>query len=117
MKLEGVSSIKSINNNVNYLSKREGNFDNKQSPAEKNSNENINNMERDLIQAIESANKKLEAKNTELKFSIHEQTKAIMVKIINKDTDEVVKEIPPEKILDMVGKFMEMAGILVDKKI
>jgi flagellar protein FlaG len=30
--------------------------------------------------------------------------------------DEVIREIPPEKILDMVAKMMELAGILVDEK-
>jgi len=37
--------------------------------------------------------------------------------IINDETDEVIREIPPEKILDMVAKMWELAGIMVDRKI
>ena len=40
-----------------------------------------------------------------------------MVKVINEETGEIIREIPPEKILDMVAKMWELAGILVDRKI
>ena len=53
---------------------------------------------------------------TQLEFSIHEGTKEIMVKVINTDTKEVVREIPAEKILDMVAKIWELAGIIVDER-
>lgn len=69
-----------------------------------------------LIDAIEKANKAIAGANREFKFSIHAKTKAIMVKVIDSDTNEVVREIPPEKILDMVARMWEMAGILVDER-
>ena len=40
-----------------------------------------------------------------------------MVKVIDQNTDEIIREIPPEKILDMVAALWEMAGIIVDRKI
>lgn len=39
-----------------------------------------------------------------------------MVKVINTDTDEVIRQIPNEKILDMVAKMCEMSGIMVDER-
>ncbi|MDD2574742.1 MAG: flagellar protein FlaG, partial [Firmicutes bacterium] len=30
---------------------------------------------------------------------------------------EIIREIPPEKILDMVAKIWELAGLMVDRKI
>lgn len=69
-----------------------------------------------IIDAIEKANKQLEIKGTSLRFSIHEVTKQIMVKIVSNDTEEVIKEVPPEKILDMVADMMVRAGIIVDKR-
>ncbi len=68
----------------------------------------------EVIKAIETANKKFEFYDTRLEFSIHEKTHEIMIKVVR--NDEVIREIPPEKILDMVAKMMEMAGILVDEK-
>lgn len=69
-----------------------------------------------LIDAIEKANRAISGANRRFEFSIHEKTKQIMVKVINSDTNELVKEIPPEKILDMVARMWEMSGILVDER-
>jgi len=73
--------------------------------------------EKKLIEAIEKANKTLMGVNTSFEFIIHEQTKEIMVRVINSETNEVIREIPPEKILDLVAKIWELAGILVDERI
>lgn len=67
-----------------------------------------------VIDAIEQANSKLEIHDTRLEFSIHEETNEIMIKVYR--DDQLIREVPPEKILDMVAKFMEMAGLLVDEK-
>lgn len=72
--------------------------------------------EHEVIQAIEKANKHIKTYDRKLEFSIHDSTKQIMVKVINTDTDQVIREIPSEKILDMVAHMWEVAGILVDEK-
>ena len=38
------------------------------------------------------------------------------IKIIDKDTKKVLKEIPPEKTLDMIAKVWELAGLMLDEK-
>lgn len=70
---------------------------------------------RELEKAVDKANKVFN-ESTHLKFEIHDKTKDIMIKIVNDETGEVVKEIPPKKILDMVAKMCEIAGIIVDEK-
>ncbi|MBO5166787.1 MAG: flagellar protein FlaG [Lachnospiraceae bacterium] len=67
-----------------------------------------------IKKAVESLNKKME--HSEAVFGIHEETNRVTIKIVNKDTKEVIKELPPEKTLDMIAKVWEMAGILVDEK-
>jgi flagellar protein FlaG len=89
--------------------------DNRHRDAPRQSSMSIS--EQQLIEAIEKANKALRGADKRFEFSIHEGTKEIMVKVINDETDEIIREIPPEKILDMVAKMWEMAGILVDRKI
>ncbi|GHU41969.1 hypothetical protein FACS1894111_05110 [Clostridia bacterium] len=49
-------------------------------------------------------------------FGIHEKTKSVTIKIVDKKTHETIKEYPPEKTLDMIAKVWELAGILVDTK-
>lgn len=68
------------------------------------------------IKMIEKANKAITGATCSFEYSIHEGTKEIMVKVINKETQEVIREIPPEKILDMVAKMWELAGIVVDER-
>lgn len=55
-------------------------------------------------------------RNTIAEFGYNEPTKRITIKIKDKDTDEVIKEIPSEKALEMLAKAWELAGILVDEK-
>jgi len=68
------------------------------------------------IEMIEKANKAITGATCRFEYSIHEETKEIMVKVINKETQEIIREIPPEKILDMVAKMWELVGILVDER-
>ena len=35
----------------------------------------------------------------------------LTIKLVDKDTKEVIKELPPEKTLDMIAKVWDMAGI------
>ena len=72
--------------------------------------------EKAWISVIEKANKALTGSVCNFEFSIHEVTKSIMVKIIDKETKEIIREIPPEKILDMIAKMWELAGIVVDER-
>ncbi len=69
-----------------------------------------------LKKMIAEMNKKINNTNEEAVFGVHEETNRIMIKILDKDTKEVIKEFPPEKTLDMIARIWEMAGILVDEK-
>lgn len=64
--------------------------------------------------AVKRANLRME--HTRCEYSYHKKTNRVSIKVINADTDEVIREIPPEKSLDMLQKMWEMAGILVDEK-
>lgn len=67
-----------------------------------------------LKKAIEQFNSS--CGNSEAVYGIHEGTNRVTIKIVDKDTKKVIKELPPEKTLDMIARVWEMAGILVDEK-
>lgn len=78
-----------------------------------------NNSQQPSEKAIQNALKDISKKlndNTIAEFGYHEGTKRIMIKIKDKDTDEVIKEVPAEKTLDLIQKAWELAGLLVDEK-
>ncbi|OGO83307.1 MAG: hypothetical protein A2Y21_08210 [Clostridiales bacterium GWC2_40_7] len=62
--------------------------------------------EKVVIDAIDRVNRAISGANRRFEFSIHEKTKEIMIKVVDSDTNQVVREIPPEKILDMVANMM-----------
>ncbi|MEK3760782.1 flagellar protein FlaG [Paenibacillus sp. FSL P4-0338] len=91
--------------------------DTRELTAKERQGANVSVAEEQLIKTIERAVKSLQGPQTTLEISIHEKTHDIMVKVLNKDTGELIREVPPEKTLDLVAKMMEIAGILVDEKI
>ena len=72
--------------------------------------------DKQIKQAIDRANNKMKEHRTRCEFSYHEDTKRVSIKVYDEETEEVVREIPPEKTLEMVEKMWELAGLLVDEK-
>ncbi|MGN0364319.1 MAG: flagellar protein FlaG [Suilimivivens sp.] len=67
-----------------------------------------------IKKAVENLNKNMS--HSEAVFGIHEETNRVTIKIVDRETKEVIKELPPEKTLDMIAKAWELAGILVDER-
>ena len=72
--------------------------------------------EKMVIEAIERANRAISGANRRFEYSFHDKTNEVIVKVIDSETNEVIREIPPKKILDLVASLMEMAGIIVDER-
>ncbi len=53
---------------------------------------------------------------TRCAYSYDEVTKRITIKLFDDETDELIREVPPEKSLEALKKLWESAGILVDEK-
>lgn len=70
----------------------------------------------ELEKEVDEMNKGMEAFNTTLTFKVHKETGTLMVRFIDKETDEVVKEYPPEDFLDMKAKIREYIGMILDEK-
>ncbi len=52
-----------------------------------------------------------------LSFQLHEGSERMMVRVINEETGDVIKEIPPKEILDTVARIMEFVGLLLDRRV
>lgn len=71
--------------------------------------------EEQVQQAVDKINKTMETYNTELRFQLHEKSGEYIVKIISTKDKKVIREVPPEKVLNMVAYFKELLGLIVDK--
>jgi len=67
-----------------------------------------------LDKVIHAANKKLLGAPSMLVYSVHKETKTVMIKIVDPESKEIIKEIPPEKNLDALAKMWELTGIMLD---
>lgn len=72
--------------------------------------------EQQLVRSIDRAIKALQGPETMVEVNVHEKTQAIMIKVLNKETGELIREIPPEKTLEIVAKMMEFAGLIIDER-
>lgn len=73
--------------------------------------------DRRMQKAVEQANEKVKhAGNRMLEFSYNETTKRISIKVYDALTKEIIREIPPEKTLEMLERVYDLAGIMVDEK-
>ena len=86
-------------------------------------NENVENgienkkvAQSTIDNTISETNSKIKMSNTQLKYSVDDETQRISIKIIDKDTDKVIREVPPEETLEAIKKIWEIAGIIVDEK-
>ena len=67
-----------------------------------------------IKRAVEEINKK--ANNSEAVWGVHEGTNRVTIKLVDKQTKEIIKEFPPDKTLDMIARVWEMAGLMVDER-
>lgn len=79
--------------------------------------QSIQIKEKQLTEVIDSMNEFLQASHTSLKFVLHEELNEYYVTLVDDLTQEVVKEIPSKKMLDMYAAMTEFVGLMVDKKI
>lgn len=53
----------------------------------------------------------------QLSFTFHKETKSLIVRVIDPDTNKVIREIPPEELLELAARIEEMIGLLFDKRV
>lgn len=73
--------------------------------------------EKNIEAAVKGLNDFLKPLQTSILFQLHEELNEYYVTVVDQETKEVVREIPPKKMLDIYAAMAELAGILVDKKV
>jgi flagellar protein FlaG len=68
-----------------------------------------------IAEYVNQVNVALEPSFFRLNHSVHEATNMVMVQVIDRHSDEILREIPSESRLDVIAKMLEFAGILFDE--
>ncbi|MDQ0872143.1 flagellar protein FlaG [Paenibacillus sp. V4I3] len=69
-----------------------------------------------IVKAIDKANKSINGVQKKFEYSVHKKSGDIVVKVINAETNEVIREVPPEKFLDLIDKLQEISGTIFDER-
>lgn len=78
--------------------------------------EQIELTKEELTQVVNKSNEYTLGLDAQFEFRIHERTGRTLVRLVNKESGEVLKEIPPQKMLDIVADIWDAIGINVDRK-
>lgn len=68
----------------------------------------------DVDTAVKDLNQTLNALNVRREFQVDDSTKDVVVKIIDKDDQSVIRQIPSEEAIKLSRNIREMVGILYD---
>ncbi len=71
----------------------------------------------DISAAIQELTQVSLAFNRRLQFSVNDKLDAVVVKVIDKETDKVIKEIPPRELQIVHERIREALGLLFDERI
>lgn len=79
------------------------------------------NLKQDQRQNSNNANSeqqlvKGDAYRTRAEYTYHKELNRVSIKIVNESTQEVIREIPPEKSMEVLKQLMEIPGLFVDER-
>lgn len=70
-----------------------------------------------LENEIDRLSRVTEAFHRRMEFLLHEEEKQITVQIMDQETETIIREVPPEEILDFVSRMQDMVGVFLDRYI
>jgi len=71
----------------------------------------------EIVQDLESSLEKMKGVlRSNLQFEVDKKAEMIVVKIVNKDTGEMIRQIPPDDIVKLIQNLNEFIGALMDER-
>ncbi|GAW92909.1 flagellar protein FlaG [Calderihabitans maritimus] len=70
-----------------------------------------------LESSVRQLNQMVETFNIQLRFKIDRESGEIVVLVIDKAKDKIIRRIPPDKIINLAAQMQHMVGLLVDELI
>jgi flagellar protein FlaG len=71
----------------------------------------------ELQKLIEEVKRKFDMLSKYLKIDIDQELEIPVVKIMEKDTNRVIRQIPPEYLLELMKRIDQLLGLLMERKV
>lgn len=68
----------------------------------------------DVLESFQSLSETIQ---TKLNFSVHEENNEIVVKVIDRETDQLIRQFPSDEMLDLQDKMADLAGFLFNQNV
>ncbi|TKI72835.1 flagellar biosynthesis protein FlaG [Lysinibacillus mangiferihumi] len=92
-------------------------IENNTAPVVEQIQDNNDDTKVKLQEAVDKMNQMLEVNHNAAKFKYHEGLDRYYVTVVDRETDEVIKEIPPKRLLDAFYEMQKLFGMIIDEKI
>ena len=69
-----------------------------------------------LNEAVEELNDLVQSVRRELRFSVDEESGRSVISVIDSETEEIIRQIPPEQVVSLIQHFRESEGSLFQEK-
>ena len=69
----------------------------------------------EISDVVEKLNSSVKEMHERMSFSYHEKTQRIVVRFINTDTNEVIREIPAKEAIKLLEHIQDFLGMMVDE--
>ncbi len=111
------AEIATVYNNKAYNPQAEGKVNGTAEQDLSSVKETENASDREKLEAMSAEMTKfMQLANSDIQFELHEETKRLIVQVVDSKTNTVLKEFPPHEFLDTIAKIREFVGFLLDKK-
>lgn len=104
--VDGMNNIAKVHNRISTVD----NTDSFSSQTEKKNND------QDITRILERVKKALKESNTIVELEWNKEIDRVVMKVIDSSTGEIVKQIPPQNVIDREVEFMRLIGLLFDHK-
>ncbi len=105
--ITSLSEVKKTTSLANSLTERQASDQSK-----KDSGDSVQLTRKDVEEMVEALEEFANTVQTRLNFTIDDGTEDIVVKILDKETDEIIKQFPAEEILELREKMQDLSGLL-----
>lgn len=85
-------------------------------PANTVQAEQVATTQEDVDQAVEKINDAVRTFSQKLEFSVDKETETFVVKVVDKETKEVIRQIPSEEFLQIAKAMDKLQGLLIKDK-
>lgn len=108
--LVSVDKLQSVQKNAENTEAKENKVSSSQKDKQQMSTDEVKEV-------VESFQEMSETIQTKLSFSVDEENNEIVVKIYDKESEELIRQFPSDEMLSLQDKMSDLAGFLFDQKV